>query len=107
MLYLENPAKRFLIRLILYLACFFLFYWAPWRVISEGPVLCPFQRIFGAPCFGCGMTRAFWQIIHGNFRTAFSLNALSFLFFPMIALLLFFDIYQGIKNCLRFSRKGA
>ncbi len=106
MLFLKNPMKRFLIRLILYLVCFFLFYGLPWHAISGGPVLCPFQRVFGAPCLGCGMTRAFWQIVHGNFRAAFTLNALSFLFFPTFVFLIFFDIYQGTKNYLRFHKKS-
>lgn len=32
---------------------------------------CPIKFLFGIPCFGCGMTRAWIQILHGNIGAAF------------------------------------
>jgi hypothetical protein len=87
------------------MAFFLFFYLTPWRFISGGPIFCPFQRVFGIPCLGCGMTRAFWEMIHLHFGNAFSDNALSFLFFPGIVLLMFWDIYRGIKVYFHLKEK--
>lgn len=37
---------------------------------------CPFQILFGIPCPGCGMSRAFWSLIHFHFRESFSYHPL-------------------------------
>lgn len=42
-----------------------------------GVVLCPFRAVTGLPCPGCGMTRAFCSIGHGDFAGAFGYNALA------------------------------
>lgn len=49
--------------------------WSP----SELPrvVLCPFRAVTGLPCPGCGMTRAFCSLGHGDLAGAFGYNALS------------------------------
>lgn len=47
---------------------------------------CPIRFFSGIPCFGCGMTRAWIQILHGNFRAAFYFHPLwlcPLLFVPM------------------------
>jgi hypothetical protein len=51
---------------------------ATWRA-SELPgfVLCPFRAVTGLPCPGCGMTRAFCSIGHGDFAGAFGFNPLA------------------------------
>jgi hypothetical protein len=51
---------------------------AAWRVSElPGLVLCPFRAVTGLPCPGCGMTRAFCSIGHGEFTRAFGYNALA------------------------------
>lgn len=46
---------------------------------DDSPVsLCPFRAFSGLPCAGCGMTRAFIHLGHGNFRNAAMQNPLSF-----------------------------
>ena len=49
--------------------------WSPSQL--PGVVLCPFRALTGLPCPGCGMTRAFCSIGHGEFARAFGYNALA------------------------------
>ena len=54
---------------------------------------CPFHRLTGLYCPGCGSLRAVHQLLHGNLLTAFSLNPL--LIFSLI-LLTFWFISCGV-----------
>ena len=38
--------------------------------------VCQFHRLTGLNCPGCGMTRALYALLHGNFSTALRDNAL-------------------------------
>ncbi len=57
---------------------------------------CPFRFITGIPCPGCGMTRAFRELVKGNIRRAFYYHPL----WPMalgaaiLLVLYFFDIIK-------------
>ena len=45
--------------------------------------ICQFHRLTGLNCPGCGMTRALYALLHGNFSTALRDNAL--LVFALVA----------------------
>jgi len=45
---------------------------------------CPFRFLFGIPCPGCGMTRAYGSLFTGNVRDAFRMHPL---FIPLPAML--------------------
>ena len=46
--------------------------------------LCPFKRVTGYSCPGCGLTRAFLAAAHGHFLTALQYNAMELIFFPFL-----------------------
>ena len=43
--------------------------------IDDGPVLCPFRLLTGLPCPGCGLTRSWVHLAHGQWGDAFAENA--------------------------------
>lgn len=47
---------------------------------------CLFRTFTGLDCPGCGMTRAFYCLLHFNFAGAFRYNPFSFLLAPLLAL---------------------
>lgn len=52
---------------------------SPEQVVLFGwavPPLCTFRLIFGRSCWGCGLTRSFSFLAHGDFAQAFALNPL-------------------------------
>ncbi len=51
--------------------------------------ICLFKNIFGIPCPGCGMTRAFLFLGHGEIHDAFTLNPNVFLAFFIVLFLWF------------------
>lgn len=48
------------------------------------PGLCAFRNWFNWDCPGCGMTRAFISMAHGEFTRAWSYNPTSLFFFPLV-----------------------
>lgn len=42
--------------------------------IDHGPVICPFRRLTGLPCPGCGMTRSWVHLMHGQWHAALWAN---------------------------------
>ncbi len=54
---------------------------------------CLFTLLTGHHCWGCGLSRALWSLVQGDFLAAYRYN-------PAIYLLLVFFIYRGIKMYL-------
>jgi hypothetical protein len=52
---------------------------------SAMPETCTSRRIFGIECPGCGMTRAFISISHGQFSRAWQFNRASFVVYFFVA----------------------
>jgi len=61
---------------------------------------CPFEYIFGIPCPGCGMTRAFIALLKLDFAEAFYFHPL----FPIVIVVLIFAVLDYFKVFV-FSRK--
>jgi len=52
--------------------------------------LCLFYAITGLQCPGCGMTRAFCSISHGQFANAWRLNPFSFILYALTVMCLLY-----------------
>lgn len=52
---------------------------------------CPFRKLTGVPCPGCGMSRAWLAVLHGNFKEAFHYHPL----FWIIPVLMIFILWDG------------
>jgi hypothetical protein len=46
---------------------------------ESGPILCPFRLATGLPCPGCGLTRSWVFIAHGDFGAALRANPFGYL----------------------------
>ena len=54
---------------------------------GAGVPLCLFKALTGLPCPGCGLTRAFSSLLHGQFAKAYAFHPFVFLFVPLAFLL--------------------
>ena len=57
-------------------------------------ISCPFYKITGFQCSGCGSQRAFHEILHLNFEEAFHQNALVLIAIPYFSLIFFTSFFQ-------------
>lgn len=57
-----------------------------WLPLTGLAVPCPFYKITGCYCPGCGVTRAALALLHGNPEQAFRYNPLVFSLLPLYAL---------------------
>lgn len=54
-------------------------------IMAGGRSLCLFRTITGHECPGCGMTRAFVALLHGDVAGAFRHNRMSLIVLPLLA----------------------
>lgn len=57
-------------------------------------ISCPFYKITGYQCSGCGSQRAFHEILHLNFREAFHQNALVLFGIPYFSLIFITSFFE-------------
>ena len=83
----------------IYLVIFLIEGVVAWMLLnSKITIPCFFKTVTHIPCPGCGMTRAFIQIMKFNFVKAFQYNILSIPLFFIILVFDFFMIYDLIKK---------
>ena len=75
--------------------------WSPADL--PGVVLCPFRAVTGLPCPGCGMTRAFCSMGHGDLPGAFGYNALA----PFVFAAALLVWAHALATVLRFDSARA
>ncbi len=62
-----------------------------------GVTVCWFKRFTGLPCPGCGMTRAFCAISHGELAAAWVFHPFSFLFYGLCLLLIVQPLIEHLR----------
>jgi hypothetical protein len=72
------------LRLALLIAAPAVLVFIPFSTLATGPDLCLFKILFHRECWGCGMTRAFWYVLHGDVRQALAMNWRVALVFPIV-----------------------
>jgi len=73
----------------------------PFEFIEDGPTICIFKNLLGIECPGCGMTRAFSCILHGDLIAAVSYNRLVVIVFPLFCLVLIRDIGSLLEKYVK------
>ncbi|MFI6156638.1 DUF2752 domain-containing protein [Kitasatospora sp. NPDC051170] len=59
---------------------------------------CPFRRVTGLQCPGCGGTRMTYDLLHGDLAAAFHDNALLLLSLPLVALMYLTWLREGLAG---------
>jgi hypothetical protein len=67
----------------------------------EIPVVCGFRRFTGWPCPGCGLTRSFVFMAHGQLLAAFRVHALGPLLFAVVASQVPWRLYRVAATAAR------
>src|SRR6185436_1093712 len=65
---------------------------------TTGPVFCPTALLFGLPCPGCGITRAFGHATHGHFREAFEYHAIWPLLLAYFTFLWIVKVVESVRG---------
>jgi hypothetical protein len=60
-------------------------------------VLCGFRRLTGLPCPGCGLTRSFCAISHGEFARAFEFNPFGYVFYALALCLIAWPVVAHFR----------
>lgn len=65
-------------------------------------ISCPFYKMTGYQCSGCGSQRAIHEILHLNFKEAFHQNALVIFGIPYFSLIFFTSFHQ--EKCAKLRQ---
>lgn len=68
-----------------------------WRM----PAMCPSQAVLGVNCPGCGLTRSFVCLSHGEWQGAQRYNRVGFLVYGFVAWLFLYNLVQAMGAGLR------
>lgn len=76
------------------MVCLGILFIIPTSFFEQGHSICLFKTILGRECWGCGMTRAFSCVVHGNLHKALGYNKLVIIVFPLIVCLC-------VRSCIK------
>lgn len=60
-------------------------------------IYCPFNRLTGLPCPGCGSTRALFALLRGDFAAYFSYNPFALLLLAMLVIFPHLKLFGRFK----------
>lgn len=63
----------------------------------EGRSFCIIYNLYEIKCFGCGTTRAFFNLLHLNYSKAINYNVMAVILVHIAAIVIIQDIVQVIK----------
>lgn len=66
-------------------------------IFENGHSLCLFKNISGTECYGCGMTRAVFSVLHFDFTGAFHYNKGIIAVMPLLVYVWIKMLYQSIR----------
>lgn len=66
--------------------------------VDEGPVICPFRRLTGLPCPGCGLTRSWTYLVHGRVGDSFAVHPFGPLFLAAVVVLVGFVVVARVRR---------
>ncbi len=92
-----SSSTAFKAKLIAYTLLPVILYCIPLERIREGDTLCLFHNLTGHDCYGCGMTRALFSMLHLDFAAAWNFNKLVVIVTPLLLYL----YIKGIVGCIR------
>jgi len=73
----------------------------PPQLLDKTPPICPYRALTGCPCLGCGMTRAFVNVMHGRLSVALYHNRLVVIVFPLIFLVSVMQFFSLLRSSRR------
>ncbi|MCX6467887.1 MAG: DUF2752 domain-containing protein [Corynebacteriales bacterium] len=76
----------------------------PRSMSTSGPVLCPFRVVTGLPCPGCGLTRSWIALGHGDVATAFSYNVFGPISMAFVAAMIVLTLAVASAGPARIGR---
>jgi len=68
------------------------------------PLVCPFKKITGIPCPGCGGTRSTLMLLNGDVKGALLTNPISVVFIMSIFLSLVWLFVDGVKGTNSYEK---
>ncbi len=79
-------------------------YAIPTEGIFSGETTCLFSRFIGTECWGCGITRAIFSVLYGEFTQAWEYNRLIVLVFPLLLWLWCKEVRDAVKRVRESGR---
>jgi NADH:ubiquinone oxidoreductase subunit 3 (subunit A) len=93
----KNLVKNYLILIGLVAIPLTLFFLSP-SLLDNNKSVCLSVVFFDQECYGCGMGRALFKIMHFEFEEAYYYNALSFIVFPLLVFVWATELFKNIKE---------
>lgn len=83
---------------------YLIFSWFSTKYAFPHIPLCPFYLLTHTYCPLCGMTRAFGQLLHGNFGRAMSFNSLAIPLFILWVLFIIYSVFVFMRDVGNIKR---